>query len=280
MELLLNMAKRKKISSTITKDRRQELRRQRRINFWQSTWRLFFLSSMSLGLLWGLKLPYWYLQGQEQIEVDGNQLMLEEDVLSLITIDYPEYLWRLDTNSIISELEANPAIVQAQLSRQFLPVKVNISIRERQPVAMVLSSQLNQQTALPSKILLGFLDREGVFIPEHLYHYGSSGSTLAKPTLTVINFERQYQPYWSQLYRFIENEPVKVFEINWIEPTVILLRTELGIFYLGNYHTQLERQLAVITKMKSASEKIDPSTIDYIDLSYPEIPSVKLKTDD
>ncbi|ELR96507.1 cell division protein FtsQ/DivIB [Gloeocapsa sp. PCC 73106] len=255
------------------KERRQELRKQRRIKFWQCTWRLVFLSGSTFVLLWGMKLPYWFVRGKEQIDINGNELMLEADVRSLIALDYPEYLWRLDAKNIIQQLEAEPPIINAQLTRQLFPVKIKVLIQERQPVALVLSPKVNKKTATPSKILLGFLDKEGVFIPERFYR-----NQAFRPTLTVVDFQPQYQPYWLKIYSFIENSEVKVFEVNWAEPTVILLKTELGVFYLGNYNTQLDKQLQVIKTMKQAREKLDTSTIDYIDLSNPELPLVKLKS--
>lgn len=120
---------------------------------------------------------------------------------------------------------------------------------------------------------MGFLDKNGIFIPAHFYRNQS-----AQPTLTVVDFQSQYQPYWVKIYSFIKNSEVKIFEVIWQEPTVILLKTELGVFYLGNYNTQLEQQLEVIAKMKEATEKIDPNTIEYIDLSNPKLPSVRFKS--
>jgi cell division protein FtsQ len=76
---------------------------------------------------------------------------------------------------------------------------------------------------------------------------------------------------------FIENSEVKVFAVEWQDPTVIMLKTELGLFYLGNYPTQLEQQLELINQMKGASQPLDLTKVEYIDLSNPESPSVKLK---
>jgi cell division protein FtsQ len=262
------------VNSNIEKQRRQELQRRRSLNFWQATWRFFFFSGLTAGVFWGMKLPYWLIQNNQQIEVKGNQLMIEEDVRSLISLDYPEYLWRLNIDEVIEQLESSDPIINAQVTRQVLPVRVNVYIQERKPVALVLASGLNQKTASPSKILLGFLDREGVFIPEHFYRYTRN---VPKPTLTVTGFLPQYQSYWPPIVSFIENSEVKVFAVEWQDPTVIMLKTELGLFYLGNYPTQLEQQLELINQMKGASQPLDLTKVEYIDLSNPESPSVKLK---
>lgn len=122
-------------SRELTKERtRKELRWQRRIKFWQCTWRLVFLSGLTAGLFWGMKLPYWFIQGEEQIEINDNELMLDDDVRSLISLDYPQYLWRLDTNNIIQQLETTPPIIKAELSRELFPLKVKISILEENPL--------------------------------------------------------------------------------------------------------------------------------------------------
>ncbi|TVQ42623.1 MAG: FtsQ-type POTRA domain-containing protein [Gloeocapsa sp. DLM2.Bin57] len=263
------------INSNIDKQRRKELRWRRSLNFWQATWRLVFFSSLTAGVFWGLKLPYWMVETNQQIEVRGNRLMGEDDVRSLIALDYPEYLWRLNINNLIEQLESSQPIIDAEITRQVLPVRVNVYIQERQPVALVLASELNQQTLSPSKILLGFLDREGVFIPEHFYR---DGDDFTQPTLTVIGFSPQYQSYWVDIFNFSQNSGVRIFEVEWTSSTVIMLKTELGLFYLGNYPTQLESQLEVIRLMKGAREPLDFSKIEYIDLSNPQLPSVKLKS--
>lgn len=266
-----------KLSNYQSDERRKKLRLKRTIKFLQSVWRLLFLTGVSGGLFWTMRLPYWHITTDQQMNIVGNQLMETEDIHGLISLNYPQYLWQMNTEEIIEKLESSQPIKEARVTRQLFPTQVNIYVEERQPVAIVVSPKLNQATASPSRVLLGFIDREGVFILEDFYPQVLNKSILPEPILTVIGYNKEYQAYWKKIQQFIQQSSVKFFSIEWRSNTAILLTTERGNFYLGNYPTQIEEQLAVITKMPPNPEEIDMTKVEYIDLSNPDLPSVKFK---
>jgi cell division protein FtsQ len=139
-----------------------------------------------------------------------------------------------------------------------------VKIQERQPVAIAYQ---NHQS--------GYIDQEGVFIAKSFYE--KNPQQLPAFSLKVFGYGPQYQQYWPEVYNLIQDFPVKVSEINWQNPSNLVLTTELGKVYLGAISPQFGRQLKQLEQLRSLSSYIPLSEIVYIDLSNLEVPTVQLK---
>lgn len=280
--------------------RRKKLRQQRQMKIVQTIWRTLAASSLAGGSLWVTIQPMWVLKTPAQIVMtSGEQLLSEQTIQSLLALSYPQSLWRIEPSAIAENLEAQPAIAQAIVSRRLFPPGLMIEIQERLPVAMThtlpgsstancitqpQSAANSTKPATPSclqnsptrnkQAAISLLDASGALIP--LEKYTALNPTSKLPTLKVIGSPEQYRSYWSQLYQAVSQSSVKVMEIDCQDPTNLILKTELGNVHLGVPNAQLPEKIQVLMQMRYLSAKFKPRQIDYIDLKNPDNPLVQM----
>lgn len=253
------------VSSTELKNRRQALQNQRRFKALQAVWRFVAISGMAGGLLWILTLPHWTIGKHSQVVIEGNRLLSGDRIRQLLPLSKSQSVWQLPTQQILARLEATPPIANAQITRQILPPKLIVEITERQPVAVAISERD-----------AGFVDEQGVFIPKSFYEGGDKN--WQAPTLKVIGYSPLYRQHWTQLYRSIMRSPIAVKEINWHNPSNLVLTTEMGIVYFGAYNNErFPKQLSVLARMRQLPSRVNSGQITYIDITNPDFPTVQLK---
>jgi cell division protein FtsQ len=291
------------IASVSRKDlaqRRQKLRQQRQIKIIQTIWRTFAAGSLAGGLIWVTIQPIWMLKAPAQIVMtSSNQLLSEQKIKSLLSLSYPQSLWRIEPSVIAETLKQQPAIAQATVSRRLFPPGLMIEIKERLPVAITNSfpdqktNSCSPQTGTAEKSTetashpclqngsmenqqsdVGLLDASGVWMS--LDKYTSLNPTGKLPTLKVIGSPTEYRPYWTQLYQAVSQSSVKVTEINCQDPTNLILKTELGNVHLGVPNSQIAEKIDVLVQLQHLPTKFKPGKIAYIDLKNPDYPSVQL----
>jgi cell division protein FtsQ len=261
------------ISQENLAQRRKKLRRQRQMKILQAIWRTMAMTGLTGGLLWVAIQPIWVLEAPTQIVMkSGNQVLSQEVIESLLTISYPQSLWRIEPAAIAQSLQQQPAIANASVSRRLFPPGLNIEIQERVPVAIAQKFSTTNADANKQSVSVGLLDASGVWIP--LEKYTLVNPNFSVPHLKVLGSPETYQSYWSQLYASLSHSAVKVTEVDGQDPSNLILKTELGNVHLGAPTTQLTEQMKVLTQMQYLSTKIDPSEIEYIDLKNPQSPLV------
>lgn len=274
------------VSQTELSQRRQKLRRQRRIKSFQAMWRAIFVAGLAGSLVWVTTLPAWVIRKPDQIAIEGNKTLSIQAIRSLLPLSYPQYLLRLQPQIIADKLELQPAIKEATVTRQMLPPGLTVQVTERQPVAIALRTRTRQtpassQTASNRKTRsqpgLGLLDEQGVWMP--LESYTELERTIPLPTLKIIGYRDEYRPYWSALYQAVSRSPVKVFEIDWQNPANLILKTEQGWVHCGAYTSRFAYQLTVLDRMRDLPAHFSTSEIAYIDLKNPDSPAIQLKKD-
>lgn len=241
----------------------------------QSVWRTCIAGSILGGLIWVIKQPIWVLRSPNQITIEGEYLLSESVIKSLLKLSYPQSLLRLHPDAIAKTLETQPTIADAQITRELIPPSLSVVITERVPVAIALTKFSNTATSNP-KESIALIDANGVSIPLQLYAAQSSG-TVKLPHLKVTGFLEDYRSYWRQLYQAVSRTPVKVTEIDCQNPENIILKTELGAVHLGAYTPQLTTQLQVLDRMRQLRTQVNFSQIVYIDLKNPAEPAIKIK---
>ncbi|MHC5594638.1 MAG: cell division protein FtsQ/DivIB [Nostoc sp.] len=260
------------VSRTHLAQRRQKLRRQRRMRIIQAIWRTFAITVLAGGLLWVIVQPVWMLKAPKQIVMkSGNKLLSAETAQSLLVLSYPQSLWRIEPEAIANSLKRQPTIAEAIVRRRLFPPGLIIEIQERVPVAVT-------QTSGNKKVIIGLLDASGVWMP--LEKYTSLNPTQKLPNLRVIGSPKQYCLYWTQLHQAVSQSPVKVMEIDCRNPANLILKTELGNVHLGVPSPQLSEQIKVLAQMRHLSAKLNSSQIEYIDLKNPDFPLVQMNQKD
>ncbi len=280
--------------------RRQRLRRQRRMKLFQAIWRTSAVCSLASGLLWVAIQPIWVLKTPAQIVMkSNNQIISEKTIQSLLVLSYPQSLWRIEPAAIAQSLQQQPMIAQASVNRRLFPPGLIIDVKERIPVAIAPISKAestlvcNKNSALPGnssskipqgceqnsntsnkQIVIGLLDSSGVWMP--LEKYKSLNPNGKLPSLKVIGSPAQYRSYWTQLYQAISQSTVKITEVDCRNPKNLILKTELGKVHLGGSTIQLIEQIRVLVQMRHLSTKLNPNQIEYIDLKNPNSPLVQM----
>ncbi|MBR8837817.1 MAG: FtsQ-type POTRA domain-containing protein [Stigonema ocellatum SAG 48.90 = DSM 106950] len=278
------------VSRTNLEGRRLKLRKKRQMRIIQAMWRTFAITGLAGGLLWMAIQPIWVLKAPKDIVISGNQRLSKQAIQSVLVLSYPQSLWRIEPFRIAESLKQQPTIAQATVSRRLFPAGLIIHIKERVPVAIAecalaptnlskASKDGSKQVLAPSdtgkkKVSVGLLDASGVWMP--LEKYTLRNPALQLPSLKVIGLPEQYRPYWAQLYQALSQSSVKVIEIDWQDPTNLILKTELGKVYLGTPSFHLPEQIRVMAQMRHLPAQLNPSQIEYIDLKNPEFPLVQM----
>lgn len=261
------------ISNRELLSRRQQLRRQRRLRLVQILWQAMAVSSLAVGLFWLINQPIWFIRQPEQINVEGNQLLSDQTVRSLLRLSYPQSLWKIQPQTLAQTLESKSQIASASVTRQLFPPSLMIKIQERQPVAVAYpSSTLSQSTAHQQ---IGWLDASGDW--SLIENYTELEKSKQLPTLKVIGNVNQYQAYWSQLYQVLSRSPVKILQINWQDSSNVILETEIGTVHIGPYSSKFSEQLRVIDRMRNVPQHIDKSQKMYFDLKNPSQPLLQMR---
>ncbi|MDJ1184306.1 cell division protein FtsQ/DivIB [Roseofilum casamattae] len=246
--------------------RRQRLRRQQRLKVLQTLWQTLAVGAIAYGGGWLISQPNWTIREPEQAIITGNQLVKTEALRSLLPIDYPQSLFRVEPDQIAMALESKGPIAKATVTRQLFPLGLTIAVIERLPVAIALSSENNESHT-------GLIDEQGIWMPMENY---TSLTSFPLPTLKIIGDRRYYQEHWPEVYRALSSSPAEVLEINWQNPRNIILTTEVGPVHLGPYTSDFPRQLEVLDRMRKLPQQLDPSAMDYIDLSNPDSPYIQM----
>lgn len=238
-----------------------------------SVWQTLALAGLLGGLIWGMTRPNWILHDSNQILIEGNRLLPRQVILSFLGLSYPKWLLQISPDKLSQTLESHPPIADVTVTRQLFPSGLVVKVQERVPVAKAIIKQVSSTTP-NQKAEEGFLDPDGVLIPLESYP-PQVRQFLKSPNLKVIGFPESYRSYFPYVYQAVNQSSVKVMEIDCQDPTNLILKTELGIVHLGRYTPRLAEQFKVLEQMEQMRTQVNPSLIDYIDLTNPATPVVQ-----
>jgi cell division protein FtsQ len=264
------------ISTTRLKNRRDELKNQRRWRNFVSVTRTLLIISLTGGVFWFLTLPKWVIKDSQQINIEGNELLTDEEIRSLIPLEYPQSLLQLSIKNLRESLQKKVPLTNVVVTRALFPPNLTVIVTEKKPVAIALAVQVSPETKKPTLKEVGYIDIDGIFVSNEVYQNLAKKQDL-KPPLKILGTPQMYLAYWKDFYNLLSQSSIKITEVDWQNPTNIVLTSELGKVYLGPYTSKFNEQLMVLEKLKNITSKIPKERIIYIDLTDPEMPSIKEK---
>lgn len=89
----------------------------------------------------------------KHIEISGNELLSDKEILKQGNLDYKECIWHVNLIQFEKGLERNPFVADVQIKRLF-PNSIHIIIQEKQPLAL-----------LNFKGKFHCIDQEGLVLP-------------------------------------------------------------------------------------------------------------------
>ncbi len=231
-------------------ERRQVKRRQRQLRRLKAWWQLLLCG----GLLWGIwrltNAPLWYIYDLEQVTIEGENLLPETQLKAHLDLPLPQYLFQIQPQAIAKQLQSQAPLAAVQVHRRLFPTQIVIRVQERIPVAKAMYEGKS-----------GYLDQEGVWIPATSY------PTKLHPPLTVLGFGDHVQEHWAELYPLLASSPVHINQINWLDRNNLILATELGVVYCGNFEREIfAKQLLKLDRLRGLPQVINTAQIRYLDL--------------
>jgi cell division protein FtsQ len=264
------------VSRTDLVQRRRQLRRQRRWRLFQSVWRTGCVLGFAGGLLWVTTQPIWVLHHADQVIVEGNELLSVDVIQSLLPLEYPQSLLRLDPQAIAHHLEAQGPIEAATVTRQVLPPGLKVMIQERRPVAILVrgSGAIDQGMAIDRdrSTQVGLIDEKGFWMS--LSAYVALDNSLLLPDLKVLGMQEHQRHQWVTLFQALNEAPFITTDVDWRNPANLILKTELGTVHVGPYGPRFPQQLQALDQMREFHQTLDVTRLDYIDLRNPDAPLV------
>jgi len=266
------------ISRVAVIQRTKQLRRQRWWRGMQIIWRSLWVFVLAGILIWLLIQPQWVIDRPEQVIIRGNQLFSDTAIQSILPLKYPQSLMKIQPEEIASQLEAKGPIASAVVTRNLLPPSLIIQITERNPVAISIpnpdippsSNQTSPQSAPTLTTTEGLIDETGVWMPRASY----TALGLPLPNLKVIGLDEKIRPQWQEIYQIITSSQAQVTEIDFRNPSNLILTTSLGKVHIGRYGQNFTKQLGILATLPQANPPLDPSKIAYINLRNVDRPHI------
>ena len=287
------------VSRTELAQRRKHLRKQRRNQLLQTSWRSVVIMGLAAGMVWVIAQPNWVIRQAEQVTIEGNRFLATQTIRSILPIQYPQSLMKIQASEISQALTTKAPIAEVTVERHLFPPSLVIKVREREPVAQVFLSTNPTNPAQPKDVKnppdksgekpaeksiekstladrpYGFLDENGMLLP--LESYSNLTQDMKMPDLKVIGDPDLYRRQWNALYPIVRRSPVKIDLIDWQNFSNLKLKTELGMVHVGSLGRLFPSQVRALDKMRQLPNRLPPAQIDYIDLRNPSAPMVQLK---
>jgi cell division protein FtsQ len=240
--------------------RRQAIRQQRQIKIFCAIWQFLAVSGATACSLWIAMGQEWHIRSEAQIVIVGNRYIPSASLQKVAPIKYPQSIFQIEPEAIARHIQTVSPVYQVVVSRRVLPAQVTIEVKERTPVA--IASRRGQ---------IGFLDREGVWMPQTSYP-----PTMPQPKLTVLEPRDRAIPSWTLLYQQLESSPVGIRQIDARQFPELTLSTELGLVHCGSYRSELfPQQLQALAGLRALPQTINGRPIIYLDVRDPTTPIVQ-----
>jgi cell division protein FtsQ len=242
------------------------------------------------------------------VKIEGNRFLATQTIRSLLPIQYPQSLLRIQSSQISEALTTKAPIAEAIVERHLFPPGLVIKVQEREPVAQAIYGSGGKPAQSDSKIIVkgekgkatdnsnpspnpnpgnsakaaidstppdAFLDENGMILPIESYTKLNQGIKL--PDLKILGNPDVYRSQWASFYPILRRSPVKIQSIDWQNPANIRIKSDIGWIHLGPLGRSFTLQMQQLDKMRHLDKRLPPEQIDHIDLRNPNNPTIQLK---
>jgi cell division protein FtsQ len=244
------------------RDRRRQLRKERRTRALKVSWQVLLLGSIVGGVTWGITRPDWTISKPQQVNISGNQALTDNAVRNMLGLKYPTSLLQIEPQALHTKLLTQGSVVTATVHRELLPPRLHVQIRDRLPVAIADKS-------INNKITKGLLDEAGQWLP--LASYRLRADQMPKLRLLANGT----CPGWTELYQAVHQSPVQINEIDCQDSLHLNLKTEIGTVQIGEFdRTKIYKQLQKAHELRNWQQST-PLKNAIVDLENPQSPKLQ-----
>lgn len=260
------------LSASDLAERRRQLRQQRRQQRLKRIWQYVFVLGLIAGSLWLMTRPRWVIATPGQVQIEGTQSLSADALREQLKLRYPAPLFRIDPQQVVDQLSKSAPLTRVSVVRSLWPTKLIVHVQERQPVARAWLLKPSSGGRLEE--VEGFIDAEGHW--DSLGTYERLARRLPQPSLELLGLREQNRADWPRIYRLLQSSPIAVKQLNWEDPSNLILETELGRIHLGPSVARLPQQLQVLDQLRNVKTATGREAIAYIDLSNPDSPRLQM----
>jgi len=200
------------------------------------------------------------------IKIFGNKNITKQDILDNSSLKVSSRLILIKTKLIEKELKKNLSLRNISINRQLFPFGIKILIQSREPIAYAEKKYGN-------KIIKGFIDREGIFIPKQFTKFDEKLIF----TIKVFGWDKKYVGIISKILKAYENKKgLETIEINQ-KGFLSVEDKKLKKILLGFNHSNIDAQLNQIFDIKNQIDKKEIlKKIEILDLTDINSPKIKV----
>jgi cell division protein FtsQ len=251
------------------KQRRRQLRQQRRVRAVKSLWRLSCMGGILAGVVWVTTQANWQISKPEQVRIEGNNYLNDETIRSILAISYPKLMMEIAPAQLSDRLLDRASISTARIDRSLLPPHLIVRVQDLPPVARVMEDEHPEQQQ--------FVDERGRQVSISSYR---TAVVQSPPRLQLRPTQRGVCPGWAQIYRAVRTSPVLIGIIDCRDPQNLTFQTEIGEVRLGSFRDEslLSSQIQQLDRLRNwRSSMPHPEEVHYLDLENPNAPFLQTK---
>ena len=203
----------------------------------------------------------------QDIRILGSKLFSQNDLVNNSSLKLPTRLIFIKTKFLEKELKQNLSLKNVSVTRQIIPFGLKIYIDTRIPIAY-------GERILNEKKILGFIDKDGIFINEEKV----DKKNINKLTIKVFGWKEKFKKIVSDILIAQKNYEFEVVKITFSPNGFLTIEEkDLKTILLGFNPNLINYQLQIINNLKNELKKNNFSEkIDNIDLTDPNKPKIKV----
>ena len=206
-------------------------------------------------------------------KLEMNHLIIEENliskeaILSNSSLQLPQRLILIQTNSLEQELKENLSLKYISVNKQLIPFGLKIYIQKRIPVAY-------GEMTIDGRTIKGFVDANGIFVPKEFI----SPNSYFNFSLTIFGWRESSSDELAKILKMNNKFDIEIDEINISQGGFISLQEKnLNTVLLGFDSKHLDTQLKFLVEMKTQLKNLDIfEEIESLDLTDPLNPKIKV----
>ena len=211
------------------------------------------------------------LRSFKKVQIDDllieSELVSRNDVLKNSSLEIPQRLIFIQTNSLEKELKENLSLQYISINKQIIPFGLKILLKQRTPIAY--AEMIKEGTTIR-----GYIDANGIFIPEGSIDINNDFNF----NLRIYGWKQSSSNQLEKILKINSKFDIEISEIKISENGFITLKEKnLNNILLGLNTEDLDTQLQLLVNMKMQLKELGIITeIEMIDLTDPINPKIKV----